>query len=273
MVQAQRQQPGFSRLIGSDEPPPFAVVNPQGRAPTLVVCDHASNAIPRVLQRLGLEEGTLAKHVAYDVGCAAVARHLSRLLDAPLVLCGYSRLVIDANRHLSDPTSIAEASDAIAIPGNRGISVAETLQRTIEFFHPYHNAIQVCLQRIRRRGQVPAIVSVHSFTPVFGGMRRPWQIGVLWHRDGRVARPLLERLAGLPDLSVGDNEPYNAREPVGYTMDVHAEQKGYPHVLLEIRQDLVDDDVGAAYWAEFLHAYLAEILADPLLYTLRKDDA
>ncbi|NIW04288.1 MAG: N-formylglutamate amidohydrolase [Gammaproteobacteria bacterium] len=268
MLQALVEAASRGTILAPGEPPPFEVVNPQGTAGVLIVCDHASNAVPARLARLGLGEEALAQHVAYDIGAADVARCLAAMFDAPLVLAGYSRLVIDPNRHLSDPTSIVEASDSISIPGNRGLSVWEEIQRAQEFFYPYHDAIHVSLERIRRQGRVPAVVAVHSFTPVYAGIRRPWQVGVLWHRDPRIARPLLQRLERLPDLCVGDNQPYNAREPVGYTMDAHCEHNGYPHVLIEIRQDLIDDEKGAGFWAELLHSYLAEILADPGLYAL-----
>lgn len=255
-------------LLGANDPPPFSLVNPDGQSSAILVCDHASQAIPEKLDDLGLEPSELERHIAWDIGAAAVTRHLAERLDAPAVLCGYSRLLIDCNRPPGDPTSIAQVSDGTFIPGNRHLSDAEAAQRMDTFFWPYHRAITETLAHLWRHGRAPALIAVHSFTPVFGGFRRPWQIGILWNRDPRLASPLLERLRAYPDLTVGDNEPYSGRQ-IGYTMETHAGAAGLAHVEIEIRQDLLDDEVGCAHWAELLGDVLVAVLREPQVYQVR----
>jgi len=256
-------------LLARDEPPAFESVNPEGRAPFLLICDHASRRVPRSLDSLGLDDAVLRRHIAWDIGAAAVARLLAARFEAPLLLSGYSRLVIDCNRALEHPGSIPAASDGVAVPGNAALGAAERRRRADALFRPYHRAIDAALARFREAGRIPALVSVHSCTPVFNGFERPWHIGVLWNRDGRIAEPLLAALRREPELVVGDNQPYSAREePQGYTVKHHAERHGYPHVSLEIRQDLIDTRHGVAEWASRLGAALAPILAAPALYRL-----
>ena len=252
-------------LIGPDEPAPFRVLNPQGRARLLVVCDHASRRIPAALDNLGLDELALGRHIASDIGAGDVAEKLSARLDAPAVLAGYSRLVVDCNRGLDDPTSILAVSDGEFIPGNQGLSEADKAERARQFFHPYHDAIRRRLGSFERRGIVPAFVAVHSFTPIFKQVRRPWQIGVLWDKDPRIPVPLIEMLRA-QGIAVGDNEPYSGKAPADHTVDHHAEGGGLPHVSIEIRQDLVDHPEGVARWADILGDVLEKILADEELY-------
>jgi predicted N-formylglutamate amidohydrolase len=252
-------------LIGPGEPPPFRVLNPQGRARLLVVCDHASRRIPSALNNLGLDELALGRHIASDIGAGDVAEALSARLDAPAVLAGYSRLVIDCNRGLSDPTSILAVSDGEFIPGNQGLGEAERDERVRQFFHPYHDAIRRRLQGFERRGIVPAFIAVHSFTPIFRKVRRPWQIGILWDADPRIPVPLIDDLRA-QGFTVGDNEPYSGKAPADHTVDHHAEGGGLPHVSIEIRQDLVDHPEGVERWARILGDTLERILADEGLY-------
>ncbi|MEA3291904.1 MAG: N-formylglutamate amidohydrolase, partial [Pseudomonadota bacterium] len=219
-------------ILQEHEPDPFEVVNLEGSAPVVITCDHASNRMPEQLGNLGLSEPELSQHIAYDIGSAGVARGLSRLLDAPLVLSCYSRLVVDLNRHLGDPSSIPETSDEITVPGNIGLTRVQCNERVEELFIPYHNTVSALLEHVCRKGRVPVMLSIHSFTPEYQGFQRPWQVGVLWDRDPRIARPLVDGLQKNPELCVGENKPYHAREPVGYTMDVQAEGNGYPHALL-----------------------------------------
>jgi predicted N-formylglutamate amidohydrolase len=256
-------------LLGPDDPPPFRVVNPEGLAPVVLVCDHASNAIPVRLNALGLSATELARHIAWDIGAAQVTRLLAAQLNAPAVLCGYSRLVIDGNRPPGDPTSIAEVSDGTLIPGNRNLNDEEAEARLNEVFWPYHYAItQAMAHRWRHgHGQAPALIAIHSFTPVMDGLHRPWQIGVLWNRDPRLAEPLLTRLGAYPELCVGDNEPYSGRD-VGFTMNTHGDAAGLPHLEVEIRQDLLADELGCVYWAEVVGDALTAVLQDRSLYTV-----
>jgi predicted N-formylglutamate amidohydrolase len=252
-------------LLSTDEPPPFEEI--PGAAPALLVCDHASNRVPRALGTLGLAPAWFDEHIGWDIGAAAVTRRLAPLLGAAAILAGYSRLVIDCNRAPADPSSIPAASDGVAIPGNAELSPAAREQRREAIFAPYHDAIA---RRLAAIAGVPAVISVHSFTPVMQNFARPWHVGILWDDDGRIAAPLLAALGDEAELVVGDNLPYSAREPVGYTVSHHALQKGLPHVAIELRQDLVAGAAGAAAWAERLARVLKPILAEPALYALRR---
>jgi predicted N-formylglutamate amidohydrolase len=245
------------------------VCNPGGRAPVLVLCDHAGRWIPPQLNGLGLPEAELMRHIAFDLGAAEVSRGLARRLDAPAVLCHVSRLVIDPNREPGDPTSIPEISDGTFVPGNQGLGPAEVGRRLRLSFVPYHRTVARQIARLRRRVGVPVIVSIHSFTPVMRRVFRPWQVAVLSDADLRLARPVLETLRRDKELQVGDNEPYSGRYPVGYSIPFHAARPGFPHVTFELRQDLIETPAGAAEWAARLHEALAEPLADPTLYALR----
>lgn len=225
--------------------------------------------MPRALGDLGLAREELSRHIGWDIGAAEVSRRLAQRLDAPAILAGYSRLVVDCNRDPDDATSIAETSDGVAIPGNRGLSPQARRARQDEIFVPYHAAIAAWLDRRLARGIVPAVLSIHSFTPSMGGTARPWHVGILWDDDPRIPVPLLEGLRADPALVVGDNEPYSAREPAGYTVRHHAVARGLPHVAIELRQNLVADEAGAARWAERLGLALAPILACPEIYRAR----
>jgi len=241
-------------------PTAYELVSPHARAPVLLVCDHASATIPAQLDNLGLDARSRSSHIAWDVGAAALAEQLARLLGAPLVKSGVSRLVIDANRWPGHPSAIPARSEDTIVPGNLGLTPAEAARRAEAFFWPYHRAIDGLLDRLRRRGVRPAVVSVHSFSPVYHGHARPWHVGVLWNRDGGLARELIARLAADPELEVGDNQPYDGRSPLGYTIPVHAEQAGLANALLEVRHDLIATEAGAQRWAERLAAALGDAL-------------
>jgi predicted N-formylglutamate amidohydrolase len=250
-------------LLAPGDPPPLEIRNAAGRAEALLICDHAAAAIPARLGNLGLGPGQIGLHITWDIGIAEVTRRLAERLDAPAILSGYSRLVIDCNRQLDDPTSIAQESDGVNVPGNRGLDPAARRQRAESCFWPYHQAIADAIQRAKAAGRRPVLISMHSFTPVMQGFERPWQIGILHNRDGRVARRLLAALRRDPLLTVGDNEPYDGRHGRGYGLQAHGEEAGLPHGLIEIRQDLIDTRHGAEAWAGRLAPILAEIIADP----------
>ena len=254
-----------STLIGPDDPPPYEVFNAEGKAPVLLACDHASRAFPQALNRLGLEPRALRRHIASDIGSADAARELALVLDAPAVLAGYSRLIVDLNRHLNDPTAFLAVSDGEFIPGNHGLSAAEKERRAEAFFWPYHDAIKKRLGTFEALGVVPALISIHSFTPFFDDRNRPWEIGVLWDRDPRIPIPLIESL-GDRGLCVGDNQPYSGRSPEDYTIDQHAEPAGLPHVSIEIRQDLLENEESASRLHRILGEALAEVLDNEELY-------
>ncbi len=248
-------------LLGPDDPPPAAVVNRDGRAPLLLLCDHASAAIPKRLGTLGLGAVELGLHIAYDIGAAAVARQLSQRFDAPLVLSGYSRLVIDCNRRPADATSIPPVSDGVVVPGNQSLTPADRTQRRESCFEPYHAAIDSLLATMVARHRHPIVLSVHSCTPVMNGVHRPWHIGVLWDDDARVPVPLMAALARDLDICVGDNQPYSGRNHHGYTIDAHVAPRALPHASVEVRQDLIADVDGQARWAAKLGDALAAVLA------------
>jgi predicted N-formylglutamate amidohydrolase len=256
----------FPELLTAADPPPVEHVNAEGKAPVLITCDHASRRVPKVLRNLGIDAESLKLHIGWDIGAADVARGLARRLDAPAILAGYSRLVIDCNRDLDDPTSMPAASDGVPVPGNQDLSPPTKAQRVEALFRPYHRAIETALDGFAQRGVHPAILSIHSFTPVMNGFDRPWHIGILWDKDPRMAVPVLAALRRETGLAVGDNEPYSAREPAGYTVRTHAERRGLPHLNVELRQDLVASEAGTAEWADRLVRVLTPILEDPGLY-------
>lgn len=248
--------------IADDEPPAYELVNAEGRSRVVFVCDHASPAIPRRLGALGLAPKDLRRHVAWDIGAAEVARRLSRRLDAPLALPGYSRLVVDCNRPLREADAFATRSEDVVVHGNQGISDAEKAARAEAFYWPYHRALHRLVESRTGGDHVPLMVSVHSFTPVYHGERRPWHVGLHHRWDRRGAEHALRVLRADGDLHVGDNEPYPLALDEDYTIPVHAERRGLPYLLFEIRQDLIDTENGAALWAERLGALLAALLGE-----------
>lgn len=256
-------------LLGPDDPAPWRAVNESGRAPVLLICDHASNRVPAALGDLGLAPERLGQHIGWDIGAAAVTERLAAALDAPAFLTGFSRLVIDCNRHPGGAGSIPEVSDGVEIPANQGLSPADAGARIALLFEPYHRAIAARLDGFEAAGTVPAILSIHSFTPTMSGRDRPWHAGVLWDSDPRLAVPLLAALSADPAIVVGDNEPYSARDPHGYSMAAHGGRRGLPHVLIELRQDLIADPAGASAWADRLARTLPPILSDPTLRSVR----
>jgi predicted N-formylglutamate amidohydrolase len=249
------------------------VCNVEGRAPVLLLCDHAGRWVPPELEDLGLPPQELARHIGWDIGAADVTRCLARLLEAPAVLCRLSRLVIDPNRKPGDPSSIPMISDGTFVPGNQDLDVDEARRRVWRFFVPYHRAVAREIARLRRRHGVPAIVSIHSFTPRMAHAHswRPWHVAVLWDRDERLAAPALAGLRRDPELQVGDNEPYSGRFPVGYSIPFHAARPRLPHVAFELRQDLIDTPTAAAAWAERLSEVLRPPLSDRKLYALHQN--
>jgi predicted N-formylglutamate amidohydrolase len=233
------------------DPPAVETVNAQGTSPYVLLCEHASNYIPARYDRLGLAEAELQRHIAWDIGVAPIARELSRLLDAPLVLSGYSRLLIDCNRPLGVATSIPEISETTPIPGNIALSPDERADREANFYWPFQKEVARILDQ-RQASKRPTIVfGVHSFTPVFKGLVRPWHAGILFRKAERLGNALVEALQE-PGLTVAANEPYQIRDEGDYTVPVHGEARGLDAVLIEIRQDLIGDRDGQMEWVKRL---------------------
>jgi predicted N-formylglutamate amidohydrolase len=249
-------------LLDPDEPSPVTLENEAGSSVFFLSGDHAGRAIPRRLGNLGLPEGELARHIAWDIGIGAVGRRLSQLLDAPVILQTYSRLVIDCNRDPNVPSSIPEISETTEIPGNRGLTEAERAARFDAIFRPYHERLAAALDRRAEEGRASVLVALHSFTPVFKGVARPWHAAVLYTRDARLAHPVFELLRAERGLVIGDNEPYRVTDLTDYTVPVHGERRGLPHVEIEIRQDLITEPAGQSEWAERLARLLPAAYAE-----------
>jgi predicted N-formylglutamate amidohydrolase len=248
-------------LLGRDEVPPVHEIKQTGHSPFLFTCDHYGRLIPRALGDLGLPEQELTRHIAWDIGIAGVAEALSGRLDAHLIAQRYSRLVIDCNRPPEVASSIPIISEATAIPGNEALAreAAELRRRLI--FEPYHRRIDEVLDRRLRDNRPTVLVSLHSFTPVYAGIARPWHVGTLYHRDTHLPPLLLKHLRAEADLVVGDNEPYAVSDVTDYTIPVHGEKRGLMNSGIEIRQDLIADQSGQQQWAERLARILGEIEA------------
>jgi predicted N-formylglutamate amidohydrolase len=249
-------------FLDPDEPDPVTFDNEAGRSVFFLTCDHAGRAIPRRLARLGLPEPETERHIAWDLGIGAVGRQLSRLLDAAVVLQTYSRLVIDCNRDPKVPSSIPEISETTEIPGNRGLGEAARTARVEMIFRPYHDTIAAALDRRTAADRTTVLVALHSFTPVFKGVARRWHAAVLYNRDARLAHPLFELLSAEDGLVVGDNEPYAVSDLTDYTVPVHGERRGLPHVEIEIRQDLITEPARQIAWAERLARLLPAAYAE-----------
>src|SRR5712675_1761639 len=246
-------------LLGETDVPPVHEDNAAGRSPFLLTCDHYGRRIPLALRDLGLPASELTRHIAWDPGIAGVADVLSKDLGAHLIAQRYSRLVIDCNRPPDAASSIPRISEATVIPGNEGLArdAAEARRRAV--FDPYHRRIGEVIDRRLREGVPTVLVSLHSFTPVYAGIARPWHIGTLYHRDTRLPRLLLKQLRGEGDLVVGDNEPYAVSDETDYTIPVHGEARGLMNTGIEIRQDLIADPGGQRQWADRLARIFGEI--------------
>ena len=254
-------------LLGPNDVAPCSIANPDGRAPVLILCDHAGRRVPEALGDLGLPEVEFERHIAYDIGAEGIARLLADALDAPAVIGSYSRLVVDLNRFPDDFTMIREISDRTVIPGNRRLSAADRAERIRALHRPYHEAVARVMAEKRREFGCPAVISVHSCTDVFLGRKRELHLGVLSGRDRRMAEALLRLFAREPGVDARDNEPYSGNDPYGCTLEAHVLPHGLPNVLFEFRQDLIRSPEGQRHWAGIAGRALAEALADPALFT------
>lgn len=249
-------------LLDQLDVPPVLELNAAGRSPFLLTCDHYGRLIPCVLGDLGLGESQLARHIAWDIGIAGVAETLSKHLDAHLVAQRYSRLVIDCNRPPHVASSIPIISEATMIPGNEGISREAAAMRRAQIFEPYHRRVDAIIDQRAAAGRPTVLVSLHSFTPVYAGIARPWHVGTLYHRDTKLPPLLLKLFRSECDLVVGDNEPYAVSDATDYTIPVHGEARSLMNSGIEIRQDLIGDQAGQQQWAERLARIFGEIEAE-----------
>jgi predicted N-formylglutamate amidohydrolase len=240
------------RLLEPDEPPAFRIERPEGQSHYFLTCDHAGARVPRSLRSLGVSAEDMRRHIAWDIGAAAVAVKLSAALHAFAILQTYSRLVIDCNRRPGIPESIVRMSESTRIPGNEAVTIEEAAAREREIFRPYHDRIRTELDMRAAQHRPTVLISVHSFTPRFHGKQRPWHAGVLYNRDARLANELLHRLREEPGLVIGDNEPYSVGDTTDYTIPEHGEGRGLLHVGIELRQDLIAAGPGQGEWAERL---------------------
>ncbi len=263
----QLHDPEISVLDGEDvltreDSAPFELLEGALDRGLVLLCDHASNHLPAHYGSLGLPKAEFERHIAYDIGAAQVTRKMSKILGVPAVLSKFSRLLIDPNRGSDDPTLIMQLSDGAIIPGNANLSKDEQARRLDQYYRPYHEAIGQLLDRCVKSGRPPAIVSLHSFTQEWHGSLRPWEAAVLWDKDARLVKPMLDCLRRETDFSIGDNEPY-AGNLQGDTMHRHGTERGLAHVLVEIRQDQIKDASGQQEWAGRLADILTRIMADP----------
>jgi predicted N-formylglutamate amidohydrolase len=249
----------YSNILG-EEAPAFRILPGRADAGLVILCDHAENTLPLEYGTLGLEPAQLQRHIAYDIGAAAITQRLNQSLGLPAVLSRFSRLLIDPNRGPDDPTMIMRLSDGAVIPGNKPLDAAERSKRVSTYYEPYHAAIDRVLDRCIATGTVPAILSLHSFTESWKGIPRPWHVGVLWDTDPRLARPLLDGFYGEGDLIVGDNEPYKGLL-IGDCLWQHAQQRGLASAIIEYRQDLVRDAAGQSAWALRTEAIVKRTMA------------
>ena len=240
---------GSEGLLAANEPSPVRVLREGGGSDFVLTADHAGRLIPRRLGLLGVPEGELSRHIAWDIGIAGVTEHLSAALDAVAVLQAYSRLVIDCNRDPAVQSSIPEISELTPIPANVAMADTDRVARVREIFAPYHARIAALLDARAAAGRRSVLIAMHSFTPVFKGESRAVQVGVLFNRDARLASTLLALLRAEGDLIVGENAPYAITDTSDYTVPVHGEKRGLAHVEIEIRQDLIADAAGQSAWA------------------------
>ncbi len=249
------------KTIAKGDLPPFERINPGGSFPLLLVCDHASYAVPPLLKRLGLPEANLRRHIGWDIGARDVTEGLARLLDAPAVVACHSRLLIDPNRAPEQEDSITAKSDGILIPANEGLDEAERTRRVNTYFRPYHEAIEETIDSFP--GGFRALLSIHTFTPALQGEKlRPWEISILWKgASENFARKTLEVLHREEGLIVGENVPYAPEAGVGYTTEEHGDRRGLPNLMIEIRQDLADNTAAAYVWSKRLELVFREVTA------------
>jgi predicted N-formylglutamate amidohydrolase len=246
----------------------FEIIAGPARSGVMVMADHASNAIPAEFAALGLPPGELERHIAYDIGVEELTRAMAERLGAPAVLSRFSRLLIDPNRGDDDPTLVMRLSDGAIIPGNARIDRQGVAERMRRFSLPYHHAVRSVIDAMTASGVIPAVVSIHSFTPCMKGRQRPWHVGILWDSDPRLPSALLDVLRRDLSLIVGDNEPYDGALK-GDSMARHCIPRGIAHILIEVRQDLITAKADAMAWGHRLAADLSPLLQAEDVHEIR----
>lgn len=235
------------------------ITNRNGRSPLVLVCDHASNFVPEQFGGLGLGKHELESHIAWDPGALPVARRLAKALDATLIESRVSRLLIDCNRPLDAPDLICPVSETTAVPGNANLSLEDRQARVALSWQPFHEAVEQLVKGRLLQNRETRLISIHSFTPIYKGVKRPWHIGVLHDEDRSMADPLIAALKSSGGIVVGDNEPYSPADRVYFTLERHGRSRGLSCAMIEIRNDQIADTDGQTRWAELLAGILGEI--------------
>ena len=245
------------------------VLNRDGDPTFIFTCDHASNALPDGYGSLGLSASEFERHIAWDIGAGEVVRQLAHRFGSPAILARYSRLLIDLNRGIDDPTLIMKISDGAIVPDNHPIEGAEIQKRIDDYYLPYHGEISQVIDRALDQGKIPVLISIHSFTKSWKDRQRPWHVGLLWDRDNRVTGPLIDNFARNEKIVVGDNQPYSG-ELSGDSMYTHGTMRGLPHALIEIRQDLISGPEGIMNWVDRIEGALTEVMQSPEIFEVRE---
>jgi predicted N-formylglutamate amidohydrolase len=253
--------PDIGSILGAEEASPVTVHNPQAAGPVLLVCEHASNAIPAGLHNLGLDEETRKSHVAWDPGALAVSLELGQLLDATLVHQNYSRLVYDCNRPPSAADAMPARSEIFDIPGNHSLTQAQKNARTAAIYHPFEEALQKTVAERLSEGRPPILVTIHSFTPVYHGKKRAVELGILYDTDDRLGQAILDQAKSEKDMVIEANEPYSPTDGVTHTLQLHALPHGLLNVMIEIRNDLIATDQDQKTMATILFRLISSALA------------
>lgn len=256
MLQSLEQS---ASLLSDRDPAPAEIVNPDGLSVFVLTCEHAGRHVPARLRDLGIPPAEMERHIAYDIGADGLARSLSAMLDAPLVLQRFSRLVVDCNRPFDAPDCFPAASDGTAVPANENLTEQERRQRFEEIHQPFHRAVGDLLGRRAGTSRPTILASIHSFTPqLAAGPPRPWHLGALSNRDRRFAERFIATIqARHPEIPCAHNQPYLVDDRTDYTIPIHGEARGLPHLLLEVRHDLISDSAGQERWSTLISDSLA----------------
>ncbi len=262
-----------ARAPSGVEPGMVRVTNRVGTSPFVLICEHASNWLPADFGALGLTEADMLRHIAWDPGALPVALQLADALDATLIAAGVSRLAIDCNRPLNAPDLIPQISETTLIPGNAALTEKQRAERIALSWQPFHDTVEETVAKRAAAGRETWLVTVHSFTPVYKGVARPWQIGILHDDDERLSAPLIAALERAGNLTVGDNQPYSPADRVYFTLERHARSRGMPCAMIEIRNDEIADAAGQARWAELLETIFQHLRPDRRDETVRRQKA